>query len=163
MSNNDPWYWSKQNQQPVAMQPQISNVVAPLANSSQEQPSAPGAPKADPLEGMLMTGAATKAAGAGADIAKSAYTKGMAEYAAASAAPLAATATEAAATGLMGSALPAAAGGATAATAGGLGASLAAGGTAAAGALGAGMAAAAPVVLPALGMYAAYKAVKGGK
>jgi len=161
--SNDPWDWSKQNQQQVVMPQQISNVVAPLGNRTEPEPGVGPAPRQDPLENTLMTGVAGKAAGEGATMLKGAYDAGTAAYTAASAAPLAATAGEAAATGLMGSALPAAAGGATAATAGGLGASLAAGGTAAAGALGAGMAAAAPAVLPALGMYAAYKAVKGGK
>ncbi len=150
--NNDPWDWAKQNQQQVVSQPQVSNVIAPLGGGSQESmPSAPGK-QSDPLEGALTSAAIGKTVGG----AETALTAGKAAYTAASAAPLAG-ATQAA-TGLLGSALPvgAGAGGAAAATAGGLGASLGAG-------LTAGLAAAAPIALPALGMYAAYKAVKGGK
>jgi hypothetical protein len=148
---NDPWDWTKQNQQQVVSQPQVSNVIAPLGGGSQEPtPAAPGK-QSDPLEGALTSAAISKTVGG----AETALTAGKAAYTAASAAPLAG-ATQAA-TGLLGSALPVGAGaGGAAATAGGLGASLGAG-------LTAGLAAAAPIALPALGMYAAYKAVKGGK
>jgi len=148
--NNDPWDWAKQSQQQVVNQPQVSNVIAPLGGGSQESmPSAP-AKQSDPLEGALTSAAIGKTIGG----AETALTAGKAAYTAANAAPLAG-ATQAA-TGFLGSALPAGAGGAATATAGGLGASLGAG-------LSAGLTAAAPIALPALGMYAAYKAVKGGK
>lgn len=166
---NDPWDWSKGQQQVMTPAP-VSNVIAPLGAGSQEPtPATPAPAKEDPISGALGKMATDKIAGEGGNILKNTFAKGAEAFTAANA-PLAATG-EAVAGGLMGSVLPAGAGaggaaataaGSTAAgTAAGLGTSLGAGASAAGSALAGGLAAAAPVALPVLALYGVSKMLKG--
>jgi hypothetical protein len=163
---NDPWDWSKNQQQQVMMPAPASNVIAPLGAGSQEPtPATPPPAQQDPVSGALGKMATDKIAGEGGNILKNTFAKGAEAFTAANA-PLAATG-EAVAGGLLGSTLPAGAGAggaaATAAgsTAAGLGTSLGAGASAAGSALAGGLAAAAPVALPVLALYGVSKMLKG--